>query len=264
MEPLGVRATGVSLLQPAPELVGQLRNLLAAHGVLILPGQHLDDTGFLDFLTNFGQLIFTQGETPVEGFPDLNVVSNVGRKTPPRSTFHVDSSYLARPPSYTALRAVRIPARGGQTLFTNQYRAFETLSPTLRETLEGRTIRHVITGIDLTNLDADSERSADHPVFRQHPLSGRTAIYLSTPKRCVSISGLSPAESASTIDALFKHATATENTYRHQWSPGDVVMWDNACVMHRADHDDVVGDRLLHRGMVVGYGPSTAHVPATP
>ena len=256
LEPIGVSATGLSLLDPAPGLVEQLRGLLAEHGVLILPGQHLDDTAFLTFLKSFGEPTFTPGETPVDGFPDLNIVSNMGRDTRPRSTFHVDSSYLSQPPSYTALRAVRIPAEGGQTLFTNQYRAFETLPQELHDRLEGRTITHVVTGVDLCNLDDDAETTADHAVFRKHPISGRTAIYLSTPKRCAAISGMGDEEAASTIDELFLHATAEANTYRHSWSPGDVVMWDNACVMHRADHDGVVGDRVMHRGMVVGYGPA--------
>ena len=256
MDPIGVSATGLSLLDPTPDLVGQLRGLLAEHGVLVLPGQPVDDTEFLAFLKSFGTPTFTPGETPVEGFPDLNIVSNMGRDTPPRSTFHVDSSYLAQPPSYTALRAVRIPAVGGQTLFTNQYRAFETLPRELHERLQGRSITHVVTGVDLANLDDDAETTAEHPVFRTHPISGRTAIYLSTPKRCAAISGMGADEAASTIDELFRHATTEANTYRHSWSPGDVVMWDNACVMHRADHDGVVGDRVMHRGMVVGYGPT--------
>ena len=259
MEPIGVVTSDLSLRAPTPDLVGQLRRLLAEHGVLIVRGQHLDDPEFVQFLTSFGRLTFTPGETPVEGFPDLNIVSNLGRDTPPRSTFHVDSSYLSQPPSYTALRAVRIPAVGGQTLFTNQYRAYETLRPELRDRLDGRLITHEVTGIDLTSLDAGAETTAEHPVFRTHPISGRTAIYLSTPQRCTAISGLDAEESARTVEELFGHSTAEDNTYRHTWAPGDVVMWDNACVMHRADHDGVVGDRVMHRGMVVGYGP-----PSTP
>ena len=231
----------------------ELRALLADHGVLVVRGQQLDDAGFVAFLRSFGTLTFTQGETAVPGCPDLNVVSNVGRATPPRSTFHVDTSYVRKPPAYTALRAVTIPAQGGETLFTNQYRAYDTLPGELRETLEGRTIRHVVTGLDLGD---DAETAAEHPVFRRHPLSGRTALYLSTPQRCVSVSGMQQAEARSTIARLFEHSTAAENIHRHAWSPGDVVMWDNACVLHRADHAGVVGDRVMHRGMVADHGPA--------
>lgn len=250
LDPVGVKVTGLPLHELNPELVAQLKELLADHGVLIIPGQHIDDAGFVAFLEQFGELTFTKGETAAPGFPDLNVVSNVGRTEPPRSTFHVDTSYVRHPPAYTALRAVEIPAQGGETLFTNQYRAFETLPPEVRKKLEGRTIKHVVTGLDLGD---DDETAADHPVFRSHPISGRTALYMSTPKRCAAISGMAPVEAEDTIKFLFEHSTREDNTYRHAWSPGDIVMWDNSCVLHRGDHADVVGDRVMHRGMVAGY-----------
>lgn len=140
----------------------------------------------------------------------------------------------------------------GDTLFTNQYRAFDTLAPRLRARLDGRTIRHAVTGLE---LDAGDEREADHPVFRRHPVSGRIALYLSTPERCVAVSGLDEAEGRGIIGQLYAHSTAQDNTFRHSWAAGDVVMWDNRCVLHRADHAGVIGDRVMHRGMVAS-GPS--------
>lgn len=248
-EPVGVEISDVDLAHLTPEGVEELKSLLAHHGVAVFRGQEIDDTGFLAFLRSFGALGFTKGETPVEGAPDLNVISNVGRTTPPKSTFHVDSSYLAAPPAYTALRAVSIPDQGGETLFTNQYAAFEALPDTVAKQLEGRTITHVVTGLD---LDDEDETQAEHPVFRPHPISGRTALYLSTPKRCAAVSGMTGDEAEEVVRFLYEHSTKEENTMRHSWSPGDVVMWDNACVLHRADHSDVVGDRVMHRGMVAG------------
>ena len=76
------------------------------------------------------------------------------------------------------------------------------------------------------------------------------ALYLSTPARCAAVSGLASSEAAETVRDLYERSTAESNTMRHAWSPGDVVMWDNRCVLHRADHSDVVGDRVLHRGLV--------------
>ena len=95
-------------------------------------------------------------------------------------------------------------------------------------------------------------------MFKPHPLTGRVALYLSTPQRCVAVSGMSQAESARTVASLFEHSTRAENTVRHTWSPGDVVMWDNACVLHKADHSGVVGDRVMHRGMVAAGAPRAA------
>jgi taurine dioxygenase len=250
LDPVGAELTGLTphdLGHLDDDTVEHLRDLLADRGVVVVRDAPLDDDAFLAFLSSFGALTFTKGETPVPGFPDLNVISNVGRTTPPRSTFHVDTSYVRVPPAYTALRAVSIPERGGQTLFTNQYRAYETLPPALREHLDGRTIRHVVTGVD---PGPGEETEAEHPVFRPHPRSGRTALFLTTPARCAAISGMTPDEARETIAFLYAHSTAEENTLRHSWAPGDVVMWDNACVLHRADHADVVGDRVMHRGMV--------------
>jgi taurine dioxygenase len=247
LSPVGAVVAGLRVQDADDAAVDRLQHLLAEHGVVVLPGQDVDDHGFVGFLRRFGALTFTVGETPVPGFPDLNVISNVGRTTPPRSVFHVDTSYVRHPPPYTALRAVQIPERGGETLFTNQYRAFDTLPADVRERLEGRTVRHVVSGLD---LDDDAETEAEHPVFLRHPVSGRTALYLSTPQRCVAISGMDDAEARETIEFLYAHSTAEDNTYRHTWCPGDVVMWDNRCVLHRADHAGVTGDRVMHRGMV--------------
>jgi taurine dioxygenase len=247
---VGVAVAGLPLGDVDAAAAEKLRRLLAEHGVLILPGQQVNDAEFVAFLGQFGDLTFTKGETAVAGFPDLNVITNVGRKTPPRSVFHVDTSYVRRPPAYTALRAVTIPAQGGETLFTNQYRAYETLPADVRAVLFGRTIRHVVTGLELSG---DDETAAEHPVFRRHPVSGRTSLYISTPERCVSISGMADAQAREMIAYLYAHSTAAANTYRHVWSPGDVVMWDNGCVLHRADHAHVAGDRVMHRGMVSAY-----------
>jgi taurine dioxygenase len=251
LTPVGALVTGLRVGPLADGQVRVLRALLAEHGVLVIPGQDVDDEGFAGFLRSFGDLTFTVGETPVPGCPNLNLITNVGRSHPPRSTFHTDTSYVRNPPSYTALRAVSVPERGGQTLFTNQYRAYDTLPEELHRRLGERTITHVVTGLD---LDDSAETSAKHPIFRVHPVSGRTALFLSAPARCVEISGMTADESREVIGLLFTHSTREDNVLRHGWSAGDVVMWDNRCVLHRADHDGVVGDRVMHRGMVAG-GP---------
>ena len=187
---------------------------------------------------------------PLDGHPDLNLISNVGRATPPRSNFHIDTGYVARPPAYTALRAVEIPEQGGQTLFSNQYRAHDTLPDDLRARVAGRTLRHVVTGLE---LGPDDEAAAEHPVLRPHPVSGRVALYLDAPKRCAAVSGMDDDAAAETVTALLEHSTREDNVHRHDWRPGDVVIWDNGAVMHKADHAGVVGDRVMHRGMVATY-----------
>lgn len=251
LEPIGARVTDVDLAAVSADETAELRALLADRGVVVFADQSLDDASFTAFLQAFGPLAFTKGETHVEGHPNLNVVSNVGRATPPASNYHVDTSYIAQPPAYTALRAVQIPEQGGATLFTDQYGAYETLPGELRGRLTGRVITHVATGVE---LEPGDEAAADHPVFRPHPVTGRTALYLSTARRCARISGMDDSDAAQTVATLLEHSTRDHNAYRHEWAPGDVVMWDNSAVLHKADHSDVVGDRVMHRGMVAGYG----------
>ncbi|WP_032376288.1 TauD/TfdA dioxygenase family protein [Rhodococcoides fascians] len=225
--------------------VDDMRTQLAEYGVLILRDQPMDDRRFIEFLRRFGDLMFTEGETPVPGFPDLNVVSNIGRTTPPKSTFHVDTTYVPNPPAYTALRAVCVPTVGGSTQFSDQYSAYDTLPAAVKENLAGRTVTHRVTGVA-----SDSDSSAEHPLFAVHPVSGRTALALSAPARCVAISGMNSEDTHETIRYLFEHSTRADNVVQHAWAPGDLVMWDNRCVMHRADHSGVVGNRVMHRGMI--------------
>lgn len=259
LDPIGMQVRDLSLAEIDAATVATLQELLARHGVLVLPGQHdVDDETFTAFLKAFGSMTFSVGETPVEGNEDLNLISNVGRTSPPKSEFHVDTSYVSKPPAYTALRAVQIPSEGGETLFSNQYRAYETLPQQVKQDLEGRTITHVVTGLDLAD---DEESSAAHPIFRKHPVTGARSLYLTTAKRCESISGMGGEQARETVDYLLAHSTAEDNVYRHAWSQGDVVMWDNGCVLHKADHSGVVGDRVMHRGMVANY-PAPTSAPA--
>ena len=250
--PIGAEIEGLQL----PEVTGQqaerLKELLAEHGVLIFRNQLCSDETFVSFLQKLGPLTFTIGETPVDHHPDLNVVSNVGRIGTAKSRFHIDSSYFQKPPAYSALRAVIIPPTGGETLFTNQYWSYETLPDNLKKSLQNRTLKHAVTGVDLSAYD-DAETEADHPVFKQHPISGKTALYMSTPQRCVGASGLDSDSASALIQRCYDHSIQERNIYRHTWRAGDVVVWDNGCTLHKADHSRVNGDRVLHRGLSLGY-----------
>lgn len=119
LEPFGIDVWGADLTEPGAA-AKSLRPHLERHGVAVLRDQEIDDAAFVAFLEALGPLVFTEGETPVENAPMLNVVSNVGRTTPPRSVFHSDTTYVAKPPSFTALRPVLLPERGGATLICDQ------------------------------------------------------------------------------------------------------------------------------------------------
>ena len=228
--------------------IDDLKAALAHHGVVLFRNQSVGDGAFVAFLRRLGPLTFTVGETPVEQHPDLNVVSNVGRTTPPKSVFHIDTSYVSQPPAYTALRAVTVPQQGGQTLFSNQYLAYDTLAQKAKHKLNDAKVSHVATGVV---LDATEERQSWHPLFLKHPISGRHSLYLSTPARCQAISGIPDAQAQRIIKLLYRHSIRPSRWLSHVWQAGDILIWDNRCTMHRADHAQVSSDRVLHRGLVL-------------
>ncbi len=251
LRPFGVEISGIDCGGEAFD-PGELAVILARARVAVFRDQRLDDAGLVRFLERFGPLTFTQGEVLVPGQPMLNRVTNAGRATPPRSVFHTDTSYVARPPALTALSPRRLPRAGGATLFSDQVGAAARLPARLRRCLDGRRVLHRASGLEGV---ADE---AWHPLFRRHPLTGEVALYLSTPERCTAIEGVGPEVGRRLIALLYRASTRARALYRHAWREGDLLMWDNRVTMHRADHDGVAGERTLHRGMVAGEAPITA------
>lgn len=253
LQPFGLSISDIEINQivssPSPELFTQLAQLIAVSRVVVFRNQTIDDATFIRFLSGFGRLTFTEGETPVLGAPDLNLVSNVGRVTPPRSVFHTDTSYMQSPPAFTALKPVLLPESGGDTLFTDQVSVASRLPKKMQQYLKDRTVLHQATGVD------GQHQSTRQPLLRLHPITGETSLYLSTPKRCSELSGVSEHISERLINSLYRYSTRTIHWYRHQWKQGDVLMWDNRVSMHKADHENVQQDRVLHRGMVSGEVP---------
>ena len=229
-----------------------MRGLLGEARVAVFRDQSLDDRDFAGALSALGEMMFTDGETPVPDVPQLNIVTNVGRTRRPRSVFHTDTSYVAQPPAFTALRAVQVPASGGATLFSDQVAVLRALPAKVRSKLEGRRIRHAY------GTDTLPEEEAWHPALRRHPETGEAALYLSTPERCDAISDTENGEARRAIRLLYQRSCRAAKLYRHRWRAGDVVIWDGRLTLHRADHSAVVGDRTFHRGMVRGERPIPA------
>ena len=250
--PFGMSVSGLDISNISSATLAEISLLIAASRVVVFRKQSLDDAAFVKFLKRFGEMTFTEGETPVVGAPDLNVVTNVGRLTPARSVFHTDTSYVSNPPSFTALRPVVLPNGGGDTLFSDQVGAATRLPEKFRACLMGRTVLHQATGLDGQN------QQTRQPLLRRHADTGEVALYLSTPKRCSELSGADAATSQRFIAALYRHSTRPSTLYRHIWQAGDVLIWDNRVSMHKADHDNLTQHRTLHRGMVSGETPLMA------
>jgi taurine dioxygenase len=249
LSPFGVAAQGSNITDLTDRDIDALKSTLAHNGFVVFRQQSASDRDFVTFLARLGALTFTIGETPVLQEPDLNIVTSIGRATPPRSVFHTDTSYVSQPPAFTALRAVIVPAPDGGTFcFSDQYLAYETLPTSVKERLVDAQVLHVVSGLTLT---ADVESQCWHPLFKTHPISGCIALFLSTPARCKAISGIEAGAAQRIVRLLYQHSIRHYRLYTHQWELGDILVWDNRCTMHRAERVQTVGDRLLHRGLVL-------------
>jgi taurine dioxygenase len=238
------------------------------HLVLIFRGQNLSDEDLIAFSKRFGELdwapVQESGRRFVEGHPEIYVVSNVLEKGVPigslgagEATWHTDMSYLEVPPKASVLYALEVPASGGDTYFNNMYAAYESLPQELKRRIEGLKLKHdgtynsggyVRQGVAAVD-DPMISPGTYHPLVCTHPDTRRRALYLGR-RRNAYIGGLSLAESESLLDQLWSCATRSELAWGHKWRPGDLVLWDNRCTMHRRDSFDSASRRVMHRTQI--------------
>jgi taurine dioxygenase len=177
--------------------------------------------------------------------------------------WHSDNSYREMPLSFSALYSLEVPPSGGDTGFANMYRAYETLDAGLRRRVEKLTIKHDMTYNSAGDLregfrpvsDVRDAPGPRHPIVRTHPETGYNALYLGRRPNAY-IDGLDVQESEAILDALWAHATRPELTWHHQWRAGDILMWDNRCVMHHRDPFDAGSRRVMHRIQGKGDRPA--------
>jgi taurine dioxygenase len=238
--------------------------------VLLFGGQHLTDEDLIAFSRKLGDLdlapIQESGRRFVEGHPEIYIVSNVMENGTPlgslgsgEATWHTDMSYLQYPPKASLLYALEVPPSGGDTHFSNMYRAYESLPDDLKQRIEGLSLKHdgtynsggyVRQGIAVVD-DPLTSPGCFHPLVCTHPETKRRLLYLGR-RRNAYIDGLSLADSESLLDELWSYATREEFTWRNKWSAGDLVLWDNRCTMHRRDPFDENSRRIMHRTQIKG------------
>jgi taurine dioxygenase len=268
---LGATVRGIDLTKvtEAGELE-ELRHALADHLVVFLPGQDLS----LDDLERVTDLLGGRDVTPfVDPLQDRPYVIRVIKEPDDALNFanawHSDLSYLPEPPAYTLLHAWDVPDHGGDTVWSNQYLAYETLSPGLRETLRGLRAVHSAglaygTGglldqvKDLTSMaiapSPDAYAEHTHPVVRAHPVTGRAALYIN-PVYTVRFAGWSKEESQALLSHLNLHSINENFTCRLRWSVKTLTIWDNRCTMHNALNDYAGVRREMYRTSVKGSIP---------
>ena len=242
----GAIVTGLDLLKLDDTTFDQLKQIWLEHLVLFFPDQHtvVPETHH-EFALRFGELeIHPHAEKYSEDIPSICVLNS--QRGGRADVWHSDVTYTPSPPVAVLVRFVQGPNVGGDTLWSNQYLAFESLSAPIRELISGLRALHMST------IDPDMTR--EFPIVRTHPETGRDALYVNR-LFTRAITELLPGESDALLHHLFEWSEKPEFTCRWRWSPGDMALWDNRCVLHRAIND-YSDERVLHRAMILGDEPS--------
>jgi taurine dioxygenase len=269
-EHTGVEVRGIDLGRPVPDaLRATLNRAFVDHSVLVVRDQHLSPQQVLAAVGLFGT-VFQQHNTrfALPDCPQIHYLSNQdhfpdGRRYIPGEGWHTDHSNDTRPPKATVLHAVTLPDEGGDTQFANMAEAYGALGKATQERIDGLFAIHVYQSSHsarklMALSDANKERVPNavlHPMVRTHPESDRKTLYIN-PIRIEGILGLDHKEALPLLADLLEHATADRFQYRHQWRSGDLVMWDNRCLLHKANGDyDMNQTRYLYRVMLQGDVP---------
>jgi len=262
---LGAEIHGVDLARPLDdEVASEIRQAFLDHLVIFFRSQMLTPREQLAFAQQFGEPI----EYPqLKGLPECPLITPVIKREHERVNFggvwHSDTAYLERPPMGSMLYALEIPPYGGDTLFANQYLAYETLSEGLKKTLAGLIGINTSTKADASKTREDRLRDAgaelkvlvgEHPVVRTHPETGRKALYVNV-GHTTGFKGWTQAESRPLLDHLFAHQVRPELTCRFRWEPGSLAFWDNRCAQHNPVNDYHGFRRVMHRVTLAGDRP---------
>jgi taurine dioxygenase len=258
---LGATVRGIDLSEPLSDasFAGILR-ALGAHGVLHFPDQKLEARALRDFSSRFGRIQATlSGRHHEPGMPEVGILSNIIENGEPigitdaGQDWHTDMSYNETIGFLNVLYAVKVPRRDGRvlgaTMFANTQAAYEDLAPEIKERLRTATATHDFNKFwenmrrrpgslrdPLTPEQRRKRPPSVHPVFLTHPITGKTALYCN-PGYAIRINELDEAESDRMLDLLFAHQLQPKYQYTHQWTEGDVLVWDHICTLHNAVAD---------------------------
>jgi taurine dioxygenase len=266
----GAEIRGLDLAQTVDEPTrARLYRAFVDHSVLVFRDQLLTPHQLLAAVGLFGE-VFRQHD-PRFSLPECPLVHYIsnqdrypdGRRYIPGEGYHTDHSNAPHPPKATVLHAVRLPDKGGDTQYVNMHLAYDSLPEATKRRLDGLKAIHVYQSrhsarmlMDLT--EEGHKRVPDavaHPIVRTHPESGRKAIYIN-PIRIEGIVGMAEEEALPLLAELLDRATHPKYEYRHQWRSGDLVMWDNRSLLHKANGDyDMSQVRYLYRIMLQGDVP---------
>ena len=264
---LGAELHGVDLAKPPEaQTVAEIRRAFLENLVIFFVKQDLTLEQYMAFARNLGKPV----EYPfVKGLPGFPHVIEVKKLEHEKSNFggiwHSDTSYLYEPPMGSMLLAREVPPYGGDTLFANQYLAYESLSEGMKRLVGELTGISTSAKADVSKTREDRIRtdgrdearkdfSAGHPAVRTHPETGRKALYVNV-AHTARFEGMTEEESAPILGFLFQHQVRPEFTCRFSWQPGSIAFWDNRCAQHNPVNDYHGFRRVMHRITLAGDRP---------
>jgi alpha-ketoglutarate-dependent 2,4-dichlorophenoxyacetate dioxygenase len=269
------RIEGVDITRPLDDTTwAQVRVAFEEHSVLVFPESPLDDEAQVAFSRRFGALEVTRSMNPAAGTPfarQSNLDITTGEVIPPEDRrmvyqianmlWHSDSSFKPVPALCSLLSARIVPPEGGATEFATARGAYPSLPEALKRRVETAVAVHDFSWSRdqvRPGFFTDKERAAYppvcHPIVRTNPVNGRRALFLGA--HASHVEGLPLEEGRALLKALQAHVTQPEFCYRHAWREGDLVVWDNRCVLHRATPYDAVRYRRLMQRTTVSGDPA--------
>jgi taurine dioxygenase len=266
---LGAELSGVDLQTTLSlEEIAAIRAAYLEHQVIFLKDQNLSPSQFLRFSQCMGTPIEYPFVKGLEGFPHIIEVKKLEHeKVNFGGIWHSDTTYLDVPPMGSMLLSKEIPPYGGDTMFANQYMAYEALSDVMKRLLNGllgisssakadvsKTREDRIKTDGKAEQGASKQYEAHHPIVRTHPETGRKALYVNI-AHTSGIVGMTDAESMPILKFLFEHQVKPEFTCRFVWQPNVIAFWDNRCVQHNPINDYHGFRRVMHRITLQGTKP---------
>jgi len=268
----GAEISGVDLTKPLSE--PEFRAIKQAwdeYLVLVFRGQQVSQDDQLRFASYFGDLgsrkkapepLRARAEGVQQDHEKVLLVTNIKVDGKPIGAFgdgefwfHIDSGYSARPYKYTFLYALELPSRGGNTMFSNMYKAYEAVPAELKEKLKGKKALHIHEYNRAKQANSSGDISGiphhSHPLFITHPDTGRKTLFVDR-LMTTRIEGMSQAESDAILDRLYEIGERREFIFEHEWQLGDFLMWDNRCTIHARTDFPKEERRLLRRCTVEG------------
>ncbi len=265
---LGARISNLNLENEIPDsdfII--LRDAFLKYHLLCVEGSPLNSSNFSRFARLFGepQMQLLRNRWDKEN-PEVSILESTYKNVNDKpkdltmvrlSGWHTDDSYFPNPAKATVLQSLAIPSSGGQTRFSNTRKAFEEMSESVKSNIEGLvaihsydTVRASARAQKLTTDESNETKDVEHPLVRTHEDTHLKSIYFN-PNRTDRIVGMARAESDDLLDVIYAWVTREEFQYHHDWRVGDILLWDNRCLLHSVNVDYPVGEKRRHQRILL-------------